>query len=326
MLGQSNARVKMVCSDHCEKFFSSSFLITYFVFQKPLPAMPSNSFVPLNVIEHNMASTLLGETSTAISTQFPSPAGSSVTPLASHRKLSDPDEALSVFVDHCSRSNRQEILQDPSVTSKRRSLSVGDADIKKPSLVQRSVRENSEWTDTTLHGIINDFKGQLSSLDPTNSTPLDLQDPSTPTRGLAYRVTTNSDDLSLSNSDPSETNTFTHVSVSSSDKNHKPKPSTTSDTNEIDAKPEEPPPVVPPRSSSLQLPALSPVRPSNFRMNVTREVSGPSKARHGGPTATVRGLGRPHILHRPTASSSEPSLIPTHTCMLVTAFPVKRMT
>lgn len=314
----------MVCSDHCEfLFFSTSFLITCFAFQKPLPATPSTSSVPLNVIEHNMVSAPTDETSSAISTQLLSSASSSV-PL--HRKHGDPDEAFSAFVECSSRSNRQEILQDPSVTSKRRSLSVGDVDIKKLSLVQRTVRENSEWTDATLHGIINDFKGQLSSLDPTNSTPLDLQDPSTPTHRLTYRVKTNSDDLSLSKSGPSETSTFAHEFVSSSDKNYKLKPNTTSNANEIDAKPEESPPVVPPRSSSLQMPALSPVRPSNFRTNVTREASGPSKVRHGAPTATVRGLGRPHVLHRPTASSSEPSLVPTHTCMLITAFPVKRMT
>ena len=275
-----------------------------------------------------MTSGLIHEMPTAISTQYPSPSSSSVPPSASYRRQGNPDEAFLVFVDHSSRSNRHEIPQDPSVTSKRRSLSVGDADIKKPlitssSLAQRSIRENSEWTDTTLHGIINDFKGQLSSLDPTNSTPLNLQDPSTPMRRLAYCAKINSDDISLNESGPSEINTFTHGFVSSSDKNPEPKPSATSCANEIDAKPDELSPVVPPRSSSLQLPPLSPVRPNNFRTNVTKGVSGPSKMRHGAPATTVRGLGRPHILHRPTASSSEPSLVPTHTCMLVTAFPVK---
>ena len=274
-----------------------------------------------------MTSGLIHEMPTAISTQYSSPSSSSVPPSASYRRQGNPDEAFLVFVDHSSRSNRHEIPQDPSVTSKRRSLSVGDADIKKPlitsSLAQRSVRENSEWTDTTLHGIINDFKGQLSSLDPTNSTPLNLQDPSTPMRRLAYCAKINSDDISLNESGPSEINTFTHGFVSSSDKNPEPKPSATSCANEIDAKPDELSPVVPPRSSSLQLPPLSPVRPNNFRTNVTKGVSGPSKMRHGAPATTVRGLGRPHILHRPTASSSEPSLVPTHTCMLVTAFPVK---
>lgn len=227
-----------------------------------------------------------------------------------------------MFVDPASHSIIQDKLQDPStiVTSKRRSLSVGDVDIKTPlvnssSLVQRSINENPELADTTLHGIINDFKGQLSSLDPTNSTLLDLRDPTTSARRLVYRAETNGDDLSLDKSDPSDTSPFAHESTSLSEKHYKPKPDAGLNASETDAKPQEPSPAVPPRSSSLQMPPLSPVRPNNFRMNVSKELFTPSKVRHGTPTPTIRGSGRPQILHRPTASSSEPSLIPTHACM-----------
>jgi hypothetical protein len=162
--------------------------------------------------------------SNAIGPRFPGLANSSVPPSTPQRRHGDPDEA----------SPRQDKLQDTSasiVTSKRRSLSVGDVDIKKPlvnasSLAQRSINENPELADTTLHGIINDFKGQLSSLDPTTSAPLDLRDPSTPARRLAYRVETNGDDLSLDKSDPSDTNPFVYESASSSKKQYKPKPNT----------------------------------------------------------------------------------------------------
>jgi len=283
-----------------------------------------------NATERDAVRTPTDDTLNAIGPRFPSLANSSAPPSTPPRKRGGPDEASLVFIDPASHSIRQDKLPDTSATiatSKRRSLSVGDVDIKKPlvnasSLAQRSINENPELADTTLHGIINDFKGQLSLLDPTTSTPLDLRDPSTPARRLVYRTETNGDALSLDKSDPSDANPLVYEPASSSEK---PKPNTSLNASETDAKPQEPSPVGLPRSSSLQMPPLSPVRPSNFRMNVSKELFGPLKVRHGAPTPTIRGSGRPQILHRPKASSSEPSLIPTHACMLFTVLSIRRM-
>ncbi|TFY78741.1 hypothetical protein EWM64_g5270, partial [Hericium alpestre] len=73
---------------------------------------------------------------------------------------------------------------------KRRSMSVGDAELKRamtaasastPLPSSRKHSEESEGWDHTMKGILSDFKGQLSQLDPI-STSLDLHVPVTPER------------------------------------------------------------------------------------------------------------------------------------------------
>ncbi|PCH43866.1 hypothetical protein WOLCODRAFT_138645 [Wolfiporia cocos MD-104 SS10] len=80
--------------------------------------------------------------------------------------------------------------------SKRRSMSVSDADIKKvlgmaasSSTAGRTSAEGRKpEVDTSLNGIISDFAGEFSPLDSISTGSLDLRDPSAPGRPSAVRA------------------------------------------------------------------------------------------------------------------------------------------
>ncbi|PFH45519.1 hypothetical protein AMATHDRAFT_184519 [Amanita thiersii Skay4041] len=182
-----------------------------------------------------------------------------------------------------------------STSSKRRSMSVGDVNLKRYTSEVHQASSNTGWEDTTLNGIINDFKGQLSSLDPVSCTALDLHDPAS----LARQ--THSGVLLSSQEEPSKPllevfpNTHWHNGLPS--------------TNEPDPNSSEPSPIVPPRKSSLQIPNRSSISPT-FSRSFAPRASNSSMMRDTPPTTRPLDPTHLRVLHRSTASNSEPSLVP----------------
>jgi hypothetical protein len=187
------------------------------------------------------------------------------------------------------------------VTPKRRSVNVSDANMKRttsssstnsplpntPSNQEQPRKE--KWEDTSLRNVLDQFKGELSQLEASGAA-LDLQDPSTPARELAYRRKAE------------ETITPNKIFREEFGKNGK---------KELE---DSDPTVVPPRISSLQLPN----RPSGVasansspRPSYTIPSTGLLKPRGGlNGFKSPRDANRLRTLHRSTASNSEPSLIP----------------
>ncbi|KAF9452365.1 hypothetical protein P691DRAFT_661128, partial [Macrolepiota fuliginosa MF-IS2] len=194
-----------------------------------------------------------------------------------------------------------------TVTPKRRSMSVGDADLKAaaassansplpptPNTRQKFGEPRAERSeDSSIHNILDQFKGELSQLESTSAATFALQDPSTPARQLAYRRKMEG------------TITPSRLSQDEFGRNGKKK------AEDADAT------VVPPRSSSLQLPVRSPSGPasasSSPRPSHTLPSSGllrPRVGLNGNGFGSPRDANRLRVLHRSTASSSEPSLLP----------------
>lgn len=162
-----------------------------------------------------------------------------------------------------------------------------------------------KWDDTTLNGLLDVFKGELSSLDRGDAS-LDLRDPSSPGRQLLYRKKTNGLVLSMDSQDDRAKDTASPQTVTSPVSPSSPT-SPLSSTIEGDSSA-----IVPPRSSSLNSPARYSVgSPPTFRIN---NGGPPARARTGPYNQTSPRPGDPNnrlrVLHRSTASSSEPSLIP----------------
>ena len=203
----------------------------------------------------------------------------------------------------------------PSVTI-RRSLSVRDSDDKvtaspAPSVADavagdRKPKENATgWEDNSLHGLLDVFKGELSTLDPVSPASFDLRDPSTPARKLSYQSQAN--DLVLSDHD-----TQGGVGGERDEGVRSPPismPATASRSVEQEDK-SALAAIIPPRSSSLQSPVHS--IGSGSHATSSRQASyqlTPLRLRTG-PAAVTPGKYL-RAVHRSSASSSEPSLIPT---------------
>ncbi|KAJ7594136.1 signal peptide peptidase-domain-containing protein [Mycena floridula] len=228
------------------------------------------------------------------------------------RDSTDPDDRSMVFVDHIPSSATQDNLEPPTSTSNgksgRRSLSVGDADLKKmmaatPSPLPRTQEVSSEDSptkkgDRSTTAILTDFKGQLSHIDPSTSPTLELFDPSTPSRRSTFaKSKTNSyasDNYSENRSSPSSSRPSSMTPVTPT--------LTFQSSHPDDCDGSSPSAIIPPRFSSLQ----APVRSGMPRQNLS-----PLRTRSGHSfqmqSQANRGL---RVLHRSTASSSEPSLIP----------------
>jgi PH/SEC7 domain-containing protein len=203
----------------------------------------------------------------------------------------------------------------PSATT-RRSLSVPDDDKETASPTpavadavagDHKPKENAAgWEDNSLHGLLDVFKGELSTLDPVSPASLDLRDPSTPARKLSYQSQAN--DLVLSahenqGGDVSERDEGVRsppISV----------PATPSRSVEQEDK-SAPAAIIPPRSSSLQSPVYS--IGSGSHATSSRQASHQlTPLRLGiGPAAAVTPSKHLRAVHRSSASSSEPSLIPS---------------
>jgi PH/SEC7 domain-containing protein len=204
----------------------------------------------------------------------------------------------------------------PSVTT-RRSLSVRDSDDKVTASPAPAVadavagdhkpKENAAgWEDNSLHGLLDVFKGELSTLDPVSPASFDLRDPSTPARKLSYQSQAN--DLVLSDHETQgggvggerdEGVRSPPISM----------PATASRSVEQEDK-SALAAIIPPRSSSLQSPVHS--IGSGSHATSSRQASyqlTPLRLRTG-PAAVTPGKYL-RAVHRSSASSSEPSLIPT---------------
>ncbi|KAF6761177.1 Sec7 domain GEF [Ephemerocybe angulata] len=203
----------------------------------------------------------------------------------------DGDDRSMVFVDKKTPIS--------SSTIKRRSLSVGQADLKPPD---EKRPDTGSTDDSHLHGILNEFRGQLSQLDPiaVQNPTLDLRDPSTPARQHAYRkksivIPPRTSSL-YSPAGPHQPRSPTsHVGSNGA-------ASTSSLSNSVN-------PAVSPRLSSGSGYGMG--MPSSFNHGKAL----PSRA-HSGPASGMLSPGggrdgaRLRVLHRSTASSSEPSLLP----------------
>ncbi|KAF8798741.1 hypothetical protein BYT27DRAFT_7177517 [Phlegmacium glaucopus] len=204
----------------------------------------------------------------------------------------------------------------PNVT-KRRSMGVSDTGDKltesptSAAAADHMPKENAaEWEDGSLHGLLDVFKGELSTLDPVSPASLDLRDPSTPARQLSYRL--QADGLVLSVRE-------TQVGGGGSERDEGTKSPPTLSPAAVSRRIEQedkaaPVAIIPPRSSSLQSPVYpigsgsshaTSLRQANYTLTPLRSRSGPSMvAAAASPSKHLR------VLHHSTASSSEPSLIP----------------
>jgi hypothetical protein len=241
------------------------------------------------------------------------------------RPSDDSDERSLVFVD---KMVAEDIAVSPEQSntirsSKRRSMSIGEAELRKamgsaPSASPlRSTFDRRDDTpphldDPTLNGILDDFKGELSQLDPVSGSSLVLRDPSTPSRRAGIRPKT--DGLIL------HTNQEERLDNSSSTPTQPASPTLTlqipfyqsDDPSDRTSVPSSP--IIPPRSSSLQRSTSRPHSIGSPRGITSRHPSSPLRSRSGPAlglsSSSPRDTIRLRTLHRPTASSSEPSLIP----------------
>lgn len=219
--------------------------------------------------------------------------------------------------------------------SKRRSMSVSDAELAKAIAASSSsgaMRSSTEgkrfdagW-ESSLNGIISDFRGELLQLDPVSSSFLDLQDPTTPSRRLP-QSRSQSDRGHLSDVPPrpppkpttslpalAPTPAVTLQSVSGDEE---------SILDVVLSSPTEEsssqfaPPIVPPRKSSLGPPVRTRSGSGSVAQpRITSLKYGPrSPPQRYGSSSThahspSRESNRLRVQHRSTASNSEPSLVP----------------
>ncbi|KAJ2931496.1 hypothetical protein H1R20_g5601, partial [Candolleomyces eurysporus] len=223
MLGQNTARERSktdASTNNYPSYSNSGHASVFDAFPPPVPPLPN---------EHRSTSTspIADVFSTSnrphLDTSKPLPTivtsmGNSPSHHAPH--TDDGDDKSMVFVDKSSipPPTPSKLPETPvsAVTLKRRSLSVGQADLKVPSVAASTMRAlpktptreeeepqrrpDTASTDDSLHGFLNEFRGQLSQLDPiaSQNPTLDLRDPSTPARQMAYRKQVQKDRTSLS--------------------------------------------------------------------------------------------------------------------------------
>ncbi|KAF8658264.1 hypothetical protein AX16_002040 [Volvariella volvacea WC 439] len=251
------------------------------------------------------------------------------------RGSDDTDARSMVFVE-------KESIPPPSAAAtksnnygKRRSMSVSDVELKKalanvsmqtplPPRPDPPRKENpsTRSEDAGLNGIINDFRGELSQLDPISGSSLELKDPCTPAR--REQLWSNKSEVALPSIASQGHQPYKKRRPTSSQPTT---PTLTlqlpSQTNGEDVVEKDgassplPSPIVPPRTSSLQTSIRSASGPTSLgspRTQGMRNSVSPLRSRSG-PTAALnphasRDASLLRVLHRPTASNSEPSLIP----------------
>ncbi|KAG6917832.1 hypothetical protein DXG01_000892 [Tephrocybe rancida] len=241
----------------------------------------------------------------------------------SMREKDDTDERSIVFVER-TLSNEDTTpkpnLENAAKARRRRSRSISEDELKRAMFTTPSApfsitpeRRPSvpRIEDIAFTGILEDLKGELSQLDPAYGS-LDLQDPPTPARKAAFRSVTDG---------PSQSNVRPEIKKSQS----VPTPPTTpmlvlqipSHQLESESPKKDPAasPIIPPRSSSLQMPRPT-ARPTSMIGSpraTSRHASSPLRSRNGPvpnpPSGSPRDTARLRTLHRSSASSSEPSLI-----------------
>lgn len=190
------------------------------------------------------------------------------------------------------------------------------------ALAPKNEPDSSQALEKTLHGILSNFRGELSQLDTTSTPGLELRDPSIPPRNPPGRSNTDgnstsgrkpnekcqySHDPKRYHSTPTVTVRLPHESEDKVLKTEDPSSSRNSPTLEAPTGGSTPSP-----SPSLSSPGMS---ASRRRSAVIPPPLG-SPARNGGTVRPVHGHSSSRELvrlrtHRSTASSSEPSLVPT---------------
>ena len=241
------------------------------------------------------------------------------------RPSEDSDERSMVFVEKIVAEDISMSPEQSNRSGKRRSMSMGEAELKKgmastpsPSPLRSTFDRRddtpSHLDDPTLNGILDDFKGELSQLDPVSGSSLVLKDPSTSSRRAGFR--SRADGLTV------HTNVQKRPVKSPPTPTHPSSPTLTlqtpfdesEDPNDRTSVPSSP--IVPPRSSSLQRSSSRPHSIGSPRGITSRHPSSPLISRSGPalglPSPNPRDTIRLRSLHRSTASSSEPSLIPTN--------------
>lgn len=252
----------------------------------------------------------------------------------------DGDDKSMVFVEKSSlpppipskTTDMSPDLPNSAETIKRRSLSVGHADQKSSPATTPTVRSHSRpppvrnegrpdtasTDDSALHGILSEFRGQLSQLDPISvENPMfDLKDPSTPGRGQAYRKKVKNERSSLSSSTfqdsgvsspvmpPSSSTSLTSMTTTTSSSSvSKPSSPELPDVFSYTSSPQHSQQslqsiVIPPRTSSLHSPSTS-LQPrsasSGFSSGIGSSTTSPNQGTLS-PRLSVSGVGGgPHV-------------------------------
>jgi len=297
-------------------------------FIPPVPVLPTEHRSPVAspIADVFSTSPRLGDAKKGLPSRKPLPPiiGHSTS---SYREAEGMDRSM-VFVE---KQSALPPLPPPSpststpISMKRRSASVSGADMKSSIILQTPansptlpktpdntrVSHNHHSRDNTLHGILDVFNGELSTLDPFSGASLELKDPSTPSRQLSSRPT-QPDALFVSSRDI-QSNRLENKQPASP-------PSPVLDPFIIDSKADVEPAVtapsaiVPPRSSSLNTPARYSIDPP-VHVSSSRQLNNPPLRSRSGPPAALAvqsqntAGNRLRVLHHSTASSSEPSLI-----------------
>ncbi|KAI0695520.1 hypothetical protein BC835DRAFT_1273155, partial [Cytidiella melzeri] len=313
MLGTSSTRERSVRLSRTRSFLSSSHCTqrtitsasspaspTYFQAPPPVPPLPD---LHRHDSIHTSESDVFCAPATAPDYQKPLP---EIQREDSDTEIEDFDDRSMVVVRQRARTPSPTATvthNDPAATiapkrNKRRSMSVSDVDLKRVMAAASSstplprpsghTSQNSDGSDwnTSLTGIITDFKGELMQLDPI-STSLALKDPSTPARKRPVSARANSENLTTPATDydrPPAKHAATFPIIP------------TVNTSSVESSPTQ---------SPVRSPSITHGRSGGLRY-------GPRSAgsRNTLLVSPVRDTNRLQVQHRSTASSSEPSLIP----------------
>ncbi|KAL0581317.1 hypothetical protein V5O48_000693 [Marasmius crinis-equi] len=309
--------------------------------QQPPPPVPP---LPAGIQSSPIADVFTGSPMSQPSASTSSPSTSKPLPpihLDRNLEADDAEDRSIVIVEKPSSPGPG----DTGTIIKRRSMSVSETELRKvmaasansPNLALETIKGRSKPQNLSADGsedsVLTDFKGQLSTrLDTTNlSRPsLELRYPtslssSTPSSPLESRRHPNkrskTDSVLLETERPSASTSSSSLR-SASPAMLSPPVNLQVRTDGLDASQSlEPGTIVPPRTSSLQTtpvrsssgPAASPSSPMTPSNMPYRQNLSPLRSRNAHnsfnvpPPSSSRGL---KTLHRSTASSSEPSLIP----------------
>lgn len=280
--------------------------VNAFTSAPPVPPLPD--FARSDPAEDNSATVRRADTAKALP----------VAPALSEESTRD-DASLVVVEVPTSIPNTEDVATVKR--NKRRSMSVSEVELRNamstsaawtplPQTPDRNRKETPSWNDPGLKGVLRDIQGALYHLDPETSASFTLKDPSTPNRRLDLHRTQTDTSIPTSSSGaekPSAARSFTSPNTPTLVLQP---PGTDEDSQVPD---DALSPIVPPRTTSLQMsprspnPPVTPLRQAGWKQNPS-----PLRVRSGS------GAGNPHApsasklksLHRSTASSSEPSLIP----------------
>ena len=299
-------------------------------FIPPVPALPTEHRSPVTspIADVFSTSPRVGDAKKGLPSRKPLPPIVGHSSPSSYREGEGMDRSM-VFVE---KKSALPPLPPPSpststpIAMKRRSASVSAADMKailqtpanSPTLPKtpnnRAVSNDHHSRDNTLHGILDVFNGELSTLDPFSGASLELKDPSTPPRHFSSR-TTQPDELFLPSHDI-QGNRLEHKKATSPPSLSLDPFITAGSHSKTDLEPAviAPSAIVPPRSSSLNTPARYSVGSAGHASSSRQLNNTPLRSRSGPPpTLAVQGQhsagNRLRVLHRSTGSSSEPSLI-----------------